>query len=530
MSRLPVAPPPLPDEALSSWIARIAARYDLSADALVRHLLPNEPSSDGVVHAIDDKPFPQLEAALAEAAGQPGMDFAAHRFPGLAAHPEAAWSRGQPCWCPVCLFEDVAAHGEVHARQSWGIGGYLLCVIHGCLLVSECPRCFENISYGPVHGRLRLWCGRCGGVVDNTLEPGRVPLWPFGLPQQSRHCRSLSLSGEAGPLLRRVQGALLSTFTGKRVRTPWSRQLEAGEVTDTLRKLCFLMLGPLWEDAARPSDAWDTAAGGWTLPDAWTPGCLPPLVAAPALLAVVVTFLAGECGTRLTGVTWEPRTLLLGESARIDGETLPWHLAAGDTVLARGLFSAASEPFTLLLGALGGAGRSLAIQRETNRRRHGLGGKARRLRLIERAGAYDARAVDRFAYRRLVPDALAPTRPQASRERALITALVFSAIGADPDDGGAVHPDDGGAVHRFGLTGSRMESRYVRYWALRHADRGADHLAATLADALSLARKQKRGLVLPEWPPLCAPVMPPRRPARTHGRSPRAARPPLSAA
>ena len=521
MSRLPVAPPPLPDEALSSWIARVAARYDLSADALVRHLLPNAPSSNGLARAIDDEPVPQLEAALATAAGQLGMDFAAHRFPGLAAHPEAAWSRGQPCWCPVCLFEDVAARGEVHARQSWGMGGYLLCVIHGCFLVSECPRCFETISYGPVRGRLRLWCGQCGNTVDSAPEPSRIPLWPFELSRQSQHCRSVSLSAEAGPLLRRVQGTLFAVFTGKRVRPPWSRQMKAGEVTDTLRKLCFLMLGPLWEDTARSSDAWDTDAGGWTLPDAWTPGCLPPLVAAPALLAAV-TFLAGECGTRLAGVTWEPRTLLLGESARIDGETLPWHLAAEDAALARGLFSAASEPFALLLGALSGAGRNLAVQRETNRRRHGLGGKARRLRLTERGGAYDARAADRFAYRRLVPDALAPIRPQVSRERALITALVFSAIGADPGDADA--------VHRFGLTDSRMESRYVRYWVLRHADHGAAHLAAALADAISLARKQKRGLVLPEWPPLCAPVRPRQRPARTRGQSPRAARLPPSAA
>jgi len=42
----------LPDEALSSWIARIAARYDLSADAPVRHLLPNEPTSGGIALAM----------------------------------------------------------------------------------------------------------------------------------------------------------------------------------------------------------------------------------------------------------------------------------------------------------------------------------------------------------------------------------------------------------------------------------------------------------------------------------------------
>ena len=96
MGRLPLAPPPLPDEAWSSWIARIAARYDLSAEALVRHLLLGELNVGGMVRSIDDRPCPQLEVALAEAAGQPEMDFAARRLPGLTAHPEVAWSRQQP--------------------------------------------------------------------------------------------------------------------------------------------------------------------------------------------------------------------------------------------------------------------------------------------------------------------------------------------------------------------------------------------------------------------------------------------------
>ena len=123
VARLPLAPLPLPDEALSSWIARIAARYDLSADALVRHLLLGEPNVGGIVRYIDDRPCPQLEVALAEAAGQPEMDFAARRLPGLTEHPGVAWPRQQPAWCPICLFEDVAALGEVHARRNWRLGG-----------------------------------------------------------------------------------------------------------------------------------------------------------------------------------------------------------------------------------------------------------------------------------------------------------------------------------------------------------------------------------------------------------------------
>ena len=195
MARLPLAPPALPGEALSSWIARIAARYDISGDELVRYLLPDERSLGGIARLIDERADPQLEAALTDAAGQPGMDFAAQRCPGVAANPTAAWPRRTPAWCPVCAFEDVAARGEVYARRRWGVGASLICVAHGCLLVSECPRCLDRIGYRPVNGRLRLWCDRCEGVADTALEPRRMPFWPFGLPQQHRRCRTVSLLG-----------------------------------------------------------------------------------------------------------------------------------------------------------------------------------------------------------------------------------------------------------------------------------------------------------------------------------------------
>jgi len=330
---LPLAPPLLPDEALSSWIARLAARYDLSANTLVRHLLPNEQRLGGVARWIDDRSFPHLEAALAEASGQLGIDFAACRLPGVAANPDAAWSRTQPCWCPVCLFEDVAAQGEVHARRSWGVGACLLCTIHGCLLVSECPRCFDRASYRPVDGRLRLWCDQCDDVADTVLEPSRVPFWPFGLPQQSRRCRTVSLTDKARQLLLPLQRNQLLALTGRQVRAPWTRQLKRNRVTETLRRLCFIMLGPLWEDSGRPVLVQRDGSDTWHLPADWTPGSLAPFVAAPALLASV-TFLAAEAGQLLAGLTWSREALLDGETAEIDAGTLPWHLGAHDAVLA----------------------------------------------------------------------------------------------------------------------------------------------------------------------------------------------------
>ena len=504
--RLPVAPPPLPDEALSSWIARIAARYDLSADALVRHLLPNKPSSDGVVHAIDDEPVPQLEAALAEAAGQPGMDFAAHRFPGLAAHPEAAWSRRQDAWCPICLFEDVTTRGEVHARANWRLGGYLLCTLHGCLLVSECPHCLDRISYQPVGGRLRLWCGRCGTTVDAALEPSRVPFWPFGLPQQSRRCRTLNLTDAARLLLLRLQRTRLSALVGQHVRAPWTQHLKREQVADTLSTLCFIMLGPLWEDADRPALVRHEGASAAQVPEDWTPGSLPPFIAAPALLASV-TFLAAESGKRLEGVSWNQQALLNGERPEINAETLPWHLNAYDAMLARTLLSPSAEPFAVLLSALRCDSKGLGTTREARRRRYGIGSVQRRrrateaARLAEHGLAREARErrercyppADRYNLQRLWPGAPSALPPPIQTTRLQATVAVFATIGANGID------DD--IVHRTGWPGTRMESRYVQCWITQHRDCHTQDLVAALVDALGRARAEDRGLLLPELVP-----------------------------
>lgn len=278
----------------------------------------------------------------------------------------------------------MAAHGEVHARQSWGIGGYLLCAIHGCLPVSECPRCFGRISYQPIGGRLRLWCSHCETTVDDALEPRCVPFWPFGLPQQSRRCRTVNLTDAARPLLFPLQRTRLSALVGQHVRAPWTRHLKREQVADIVRTLCFIMLGPLWEDANRPALVRHEGATAAQVPEDWTPGSLPPFIAAPAQLASV-TFLAAENGKRLEGVTWNRHALLNGERPEINAETLPWHLNAYDAMLARTLLSPGAEPFAMLLSALRCDSKGLGTTREARRRPYGIGSVQRRRRATEAA-------------------------------------------------------------------------------------------------------------------------------------------------
>jgi hypothetical protein len=506
VERLPLAPPLLPDEALSSWVARIAARYDLSANALARHVLPGDPSVDGMLRHIDERPCPPLELVFAGAVGRPDMDFAGHRVPDLTIHSEAAWPRQHSAWCPVCVFEDVAARNEVHARRHWGLGCYLLCSLHGCLLISECPRCWNPVGYQPVNGRLRFWCDRCEGMADNALEPSRIPFWPFGLPQQSQRCRTVSLTDEARPLLLRLQRTRLAALAGRHVRASWTRQLRRSRVTETLRTLCFIMLGPLWEDAERPGLVQHESADTAHIPDDWTLGSLPAFIAAPALLASV-TLLAAESDVRLTGITWNRQALREGEKAEISAETLPWHLSAYDTRLACTLLRPGDEPFALLLSALRNDTKGLGATSERRRRRYGIGALQRQHRLTAMArrsetdAARDERLqrrqawprADRYGLERLIPGVQAQATARAPQTPLKAAVAVLATIGSNGDD------DD--VVHRTGWCGTRMESRYIQSWITQHRDCSAQILVAALVEAVDQARAADRGLVLPDLVP-----------------------------
>ena len=174
MPRLPLAPPMLPDEALSSWLARIAARYDLHADALVRHLLTNAANATAMVGCLDYQTVAPLEAALAAMAGQPVAGFAAHRLTGLVDHPRTAWPRTKPAWCPLCVAQDVAAFGEVYGRVAWLLGGVLLCTAHQCLLIAECPRCFHQAEISADERAATDLVRALRGRRYSALKPNRI--------------------------------------------------------------------------------------------------------------------------------------------------------------------------------------------------------------------------------------------------------------------------------------------------------------------------------------------------------------------
>ena len=425
----------------------------------------------------------------------------------MEANPQAAWPRKRPAWCPVCVSHDIASHGEVSARREWGFGGIVMCPSHKCLLIADCPSCLQRPGYRPVAGRLRIWCTHCVSFADNVLATNEIPFWPYGTPQQRQACVTVTFSNEAAPLLLRIQSDLLAMLAGARPRSSWARALKRAQAGEVLRKLSFVMLGPLWEDAYRPPMVRDATNKAAAPPGDWSPGSLSPEVAAPALLASV-TFLASESGTRLDGITWNRELLLDGEGEKIAAD-LAWHLSRSNAALVEAFFAKPLvRPFARLLAVLRADRRGIGSAREAARRRAGVGGARRRqarqakIRSREDEAAWEKRRAwellyrpkERFDISRLTGDL--PARPPPADDSSLeATLAVFAILGAKDDRFHPwVQPVDMMARDVTRL----LRSRYIWFWVRRHSAFGANILIALLTDAADAARAENRDILLPE--------------------------------
>ncbi len=174
---LPLAPRPRPGEALSSWVRRIAARYDLGPDNLVRHLLGQRSLVYGRAERLDSRADPDLEGALARAAR---IDLARIQGLRIVNNDDIAWCwhRGRPAWCPECIRCDLAHHGEIYERAIWRLGCCVLCPDHRIPLEDTCRRCTAEARcrFQWADGLLRLACNACGRLVDPAVHRARASL------------------------------------------------------------------------------------------------------------------------------------------------------------------------------------------------------------------------------------------------------------------------------------------------------------------------------------------------------------------
>ncbi|MBP2310221.1 hypothetical protein GBZ48_22820 [Azospirillum melinis] len=191
---LPLAPRPMDDELLSSWLLRVACRYDLDGGDLrgILTTLGDDTEAILTMNGLDYRPTHQEIAALASAARLP-----VERLSTLAlktANPTwprhwYAWDWGAldpingteryadalaPGWCDLCLSEDRAAGRHTYLRRHWAYAAVGFCHRHHLPLRHLCPFCqtASTLRFVPSDGGTRLSCGDCGRPLDEYAAAG----------------------------------------------------------------------------------------------------------------------------------------------------------------------------------------------------------------------------------------------------------------------------------------------------------------------------------------------------------------------
>jgi hypothetical protein len=175
-TRLPLHPRPLPHEALSSWVDRLAAAYRLERHEFLRSALGADPAPDrgeldrsggppGLVAALAGRTGvpPERVRAMTLAAYAPGLIDAAEPSPGLfedyacrfgwfvlparrtgvRPKPNDPWMPWRaddllgavPRCCPRCLVTDAIPYVRLHWRLAWMAS----CPLHGETLTPLAP-------------------------------------------------------------------------------------------------------------------------------------------------------------------------------------------------------------------------------------------------------------------------------------------------------------------------------------------------------------------------------------------------------
>jgi len=248
---LPLAPRPLPGEAVLSWVRRIAARYELDAPGLIAAISPAgmtvHPSR---IAALDRTGEGGLDQILAVATRLDGERIGTMRPVAEGTLQPGLLYRLRPAWCNVCLHEDAAQYGEVYERAIWRLGWCVICPVHQRPLLELCPYCvLGQCCLQPVTGRQRLVCDLCREPVD-VQRPSRRPL----LPDTVHLSRGGPTSPEVAAATLALQTALLAAVAGCAPAGPLGFGLDAATFLETVHRLAMPLALPLWSEG-RGADA-----------------------------------------------------------------------------------------------------------------------------------------------------------------------------------------------------------------------------------------------------------------------------------
>lgn len=177
--RFPVAPRPFRDELLSSWVARVAARYGAEPLELMVYLAGQGGGDAGAQQVDDVAPDMELLRLWAKACR---IDPERLRRRSLASrYPDQP--RG---WllieivpvCLACFDTDVVADRDAYLRVNWRLAERVVCPAHRTMLLDRCPACLGRLrlSFRMLNGLLRPFCRKCDAVLTGRGGETEDPL------------------------------------------------------------------------------------------------------------------------------------------------------------------------------------------------------------------------------------------------------------------------------------------------------------------------------------------------------------------
>ncbi|TIR15662.1 MAG: hypothetical protein E5X33_31100 [Mesorhizobium sp.] len=187
--RLPVAPRPYRDELPSSWLARVACRYGLTAQELAGHLADDGNCFSSPAPIDDRDPAADLAKVWAQACGVDPDRLQrlslTRRFPR---RPQSWYVSLGPAWlrsatagptpvCFACFAADIDAGRDAYLRAGWRLAEHCICPAHGQLLHDRCWSCHRRLCVAlRLHeGRARPVCNHCDLVLAGRGGEGVQP-------------------------------------------------------------------------------------------------------------------------------------------------------------------------------------------------------------------------------------------------------------------------------------------------------------------------------------------------------------------
>lgn len=178
-ARLPVAPRPNQNELLSSWMARVAARYGSEPLELMVYLA-GQGGRDADARQVDDLapdmgPLRLWAKACRIDPERLRRRSLASRYPG---RPQGWLLTETVPACPACFDADVAAGRDAYLRVNWRLAEQVVCPWHRTMLLDRCHCCRGRLrlSFRMLNGLLRPFCRKCDAVLTSGGGEAEDPL------------------------------------------------------------------------------------------------------------------------------------------------------------------------------------------------------------------------------------------------------------------------------------------------------------------------------------------------------------------